>query len=174
MIARFLGNYRAGPAHREFLRLVFLVVRGRRAGAELEINVSIRALERVLVPAVVAAVVVAGLETPRLPDLRPAGETADQVGDGVEELPVGEAGQLDARRVVPGLGSGRIKRIEDISCDEFSVVADALFRVILRHGAGDDVGQFFDRPIADEWFVVFIGHALSLVAVALGALVRVD
>ena len=98
----------------------------------------------------------------------------DQVGNRVEKLAVREPGQLDSRRVVTRLCLGRIKRFEDISRHEFSIVADALFRVILRHGACDDAGQFFDRPITNERLVVFIGHALTLVAVALGTMVGVN
>ena len=173
VVAALLREHRTAPAHREFLSLVFLVVRSRSAAAVLEINGGVRALDAVFVPAMVPAVVVAGIEPSRLAKLRLAGETAYQIGDRVEMLPVGQARQLDAGWLVSQLGIGRVERVEDVAGHTLRFVPHALFRIVIRHSAGDDTREFFDRPVADQRLVVLIGDAFALIAVALGAEFRV-
>ena len=117
----------------------------------------------------VSAVVVAGLESSRLAKLRASDEAADQVGDRVEILSVGEPPQPDSRRLVSQPGIGRVKLIEDVEGHTLGFVPHALFRIVIRHCAGDDAREFFDRPITNERLVVFIGDALALLSVTIGA-----
>ncbi|MBT7909319.1 MAG: hypothetical protein HN607_02170, partial [Verrucomicrobia bacterium] len=87
-------------------------------------------------------------------------------GDRVEILPVGEPHQPDSRRLVSQPGIGRVKRIEDVEGHTLGFVPHALFRIVIRHCAGNDAREFFDRPIANERLVVFVSDALASVAVA--------
>ena len=121
----------------------------------------------------VPAVVVAGIEPSRLAKLRLAGETAYQIGDRVEMLPVGQARQLDAGWLVSQLGIGRVERVEDVPGHTLRFVPHALFRIVIRHGADDNARELFDRPVPDQRLVVLIGDAFALIAVALGAEFRV-
>ena len=114
-------------------------------------------------------VVVAGLESSRLAKLRVTRKTADQVGDGVEVLSVGQPSQLDARRFVSKLSVEGVKRIEDIAGHTLGFVTNTFFGIVIRHGPGDDAREFFDRPIAGKRLVVFIGDSLALLSVAIGA-----
>ena len=87
----------------------------------------------------------------------------------MEVLSVGQPSQLDARRFVSRLSVGGVKRVKDITGHTLGFITNTFFGIVIWHGAGDDASEFFDRPIAGKRLVVFIGDALALVTVALGA-----
>ena len=105
--------------------------------------------------------------------IRPA-ERLDEVRDGVDVLPVGEADQLDARRVVPGAGFAGVEGFVDVAGDGGGLHGIALVRFVLRHVLINVTRQFFDRPIAVQRVVIFAFHTLAVLAVAANAMLAID
>ena len=150
--ARLRGEDRTGPADGELGGVELFRVRA--GGSEVEANRGIHSFQNPLAVAEAARFEVFAAQAALLISPHPAlspkrgrgwGEggtkSLDQVGNGALVLANGEACQLNPGRSIAGLRIFGIKGLVDVSGDLFSVVTDALARVVFGHGLGDEAGE---------------------------------
>ena len=98
----------------------------------------------------------------------------DEIGDGVDVLPVGQPHELDTRRMIPCPGFARIKRLVDVTSHRLGVRAHTLLGLIVRHILVDVTREFLDRPVAVEGLVVFALHSFAVFPVAFDTLLPIN
>src|SRR5204862_6748811 len=76
-------------------------------------------------------------------------------------------------RLVAGLGGAGVEGVVDVGRDLLGLLAAAAARLVLGHGLGDVLGEFFDRAVADQRFRMILA-AFPVEAMAVRALLEVD
>ena len=171
VLARLPGDERTAPLH------------GETVGAGLLRQGSIRAIIEVHLPVhprldlvvEVARGEIIGAEAGfAVAGLFSAAEAAEQIGDGVHILAVGEADEFDARGVVAGARFAGVEGVMDVARHGGGVRADAFLRRFLGHVLVDVARELLDGPVAVQRIIVLFLHALAILSVALHALLLVN
>ena len=101
-------------------------------------------------------------------------EGAEQVGHRLAVLPDGQAGKIDAGRMVAGAGFGRVELAMDVGGDGGGIGFAQGAGVVLGHLADDVSRQGGRGLLAEKGFVGLAGHALAHGPVAGPAVLLVD
>ena len=163
------------------LELVRLPAGRRRLFAEIEIQGRIHAVDQLhlILGAHVGGVAigqaaVAARQAARLGGPAPPPQRAEEIRDAFAVLADGQVGELDARRVVAGAGLRRIEGLVDVLGRSGRIGERERPGIVLRHLAGDVLGQRRDRLFADQRFVRLAGDPLADGSVATHAVLAVD
>ena len=172
-----LGNVEgAAPLDREAVGARDGRIGGLRA--KVEVDLAIHAGEGLLVVVESLRIVIGGREPVNSVGARRriravALELLHQVRHGIHILPVGQADQLDARRVIPGAGLARVEGLVDVPGHALRIRSRAAPRLVSRHALLDVTRQSIDRPIAVQTVVILAFDPLAGLAVAAGAVLAI-
>ena len=144
-------------------------------GFNIEANPGIGALRQLSLLVVHFLLVeVAGKESVFVAEVTVAAEAGDEIGEGAAMLVLGATEEIFADGLEIGLGFGGVEGVKHILRDGAGVVVDDGILIVLGHGPVNILRQGSDALFAHESFVVFIGDALALVAMAGGAMFRIN
>ena len=171
VLTRLPGDERTAPLHGETVGAGLLWNGG--VGAVIEVHLPVHPRLDFVVE--VARGEIAGAQAGfAVARLFSSTEAAEQIGDGVHVLPIGEADEFDAGGMVAGTGLAGVEGIIDVARHGGGILADAFLGRFLGHVLVDVARELLDGPVAVERVIVFFLHAFAILPVALHALLLVN